>query len=166
MSKPTALVSILPVALLACAGEQAVDNKQPASIEDNAPMSKEEELQRRLEARQLAVRRFPERRVEEPTAHVIGEVPNTNLIAVKQDLAERLVASIDEFEVIKAQSITWPDGSLGCPKPGQNYTQALVPGYWIILVRDSEEYDYRASESGYFILCELPRTLDPRNEAQ
>jgi hypothetical protein len=129
-------------------------------------MSTEEELKRRLEARQRAVRRLPERFVQEPSTHVIGEVPDTILSAVKEDLAERLDASIDEFEVIKAESITWPDGSLGCPKPGQTYTQAPVPGYWIILVRGGEEYDYRASESGYFFLCELPRTLDPRNEVQ
>jgi len=166
MSKLAISVSILTVALCACAGEQPVNGKESAAAEEQSSMRTEEELQRRLEARERAVRRFPEQPVQEPPAHVIGEVPDTMLDAVKEDLAERLGASVDELEVIKAESITWNDGSLGCPKPGQNYTQALVPGYWIILVRGDEEYDYRASERGYFFLCELPRTLKPRNETQ
>ena len=159
-------VSILAVILCGCAGEPAVDEKPPASGQEKGAMSTEEELQRRLEVRQRAVRRFPERHVEKSSAHVIGEVPDSMLKAVEEDLAERLGASVDEFAMIKAESVIWPDGSLGCAKPGQNYTQAPVPGYWIILVRGGEEYDYRASESGYFLLCELPRTLDPRNETK
>jgi hypothetical protein len=166
MLKFATSVSILTVALCACVGEEAVNNKEPASAEERASMRTEEELQRRLEVRQRAVRRVPEQPAQEAPANVIGEVPDSMLQAMKEDLVERLSASIDEIEVIKAESITWNDGSLGCPKPGQNYTQALVPGYWIILVRGSDEYDYRASERGYFFLCELPRTLDPRDETQ
>ncbi len=36
-----------------------------------------------------------------------------------------------KLEWIGSQQITWNDGSLGCPMPGMNYTQALVPGYKI-----------------------------------
>lgn len=129
-------------------------------------MSTEEELQRRLEVRQRTGRRFPERLVHEQPTHIVGEVPDSTLDTVKKDLAKRLGTSVDDLEVIKAESITWNDGSLGCPKPGQNYTQALVPGYWIVLLRGDEEYDYRASESGHFFLCELSRTLELRNETQ
>ncbi len=129
-------------------------------------MRTEEELQRRLEVRQRAIKRFPELPEQEGPPYVVGEVPDATLDAVKKDLAERLSASVDDLKVIKAESITWNDGSLGCPKPGQDYTQALVPGYWIILVRGNEEYDYRATERGYFILCELPRILKPRRETQ
>ncbi len=166
MSKFASSVTILTAVICGCAGEQAVNNEQTASAEEKASMHTEEELQRRLEVRQGAGQRFPERPVQEPSAHIVGEVPESILKTVKEDLAVRLNVSIDELEVIKAESITWNDGSLGCPKPGQNYTQALVPGYWIILLRGNEEYDYRASEQGYFFLCELPGTVIPRNETQ
>ena len=129
-------------------------------------MHTEAELQRRLEVRQQVVRRYPEQPAQEAAAHVVGEVPDSILEAVKQDLAERLGASADEFEVIKAESITWNDGSLGCAKPGEVYTQALVPGYWILLEHEGQEYDYRASERGYFLLCEIPRSLEPRTDVQ
>ena len=55
-------------------------------------------------------------------------------------------------EVISAEAVTWPDGSLGCPQPGQAYTQALVPGYRVILDVDGEEMAFHASEDGDFTL--------------
>jgi hypothetical protein len=35
--------------------------------------------------------------------------------------------------VVQAEAVTWPDGALGCPEPGIVYTQALVPGYWVVV---------------------------------
>ena len=164
MVKLATTLSILATLCCGCADIQSAD--VAGSGDEQVSMRTEEELQRRLEVRQRAGQRFPEQPVHVQPTHIVGEVPESTLEAVKDDLAERLGASADEFEVVKAESITWNDGSLGCPKPGQTYTQALVPGYWIILLRGDEEYDYRASERGYFFLCELPRILKPRNETQ
>ena len=41
--------------------------------------------------------------------------------------------SEDAIAVLVAETVTWPDGSLGCPEPGMTYTQALVDGYRIDL---------------------------------
>ena len=57
--------------------------------------------------------------------------------------------------------MTWSDGSLGCPRPGQVYTQALVPGYQVVLEVEGRQYDYRATERGYYVLCELPTLSQP-----
>jgi hypothetical protein len=73
---------------------------------------------------------------------------------IRADLAERSGAAREEMVVIRDQAVTWSDGSLGCPQPGVFYTQALVPGYWVVLQVGEVEYDYRASERGYFVLCE------------
>jgi hypothetical protein len=62
-----------------------------------------------------------------------------------------------EVEVVAAEAVTWPDGSLGCPQPDQMYTQALVPGYRVILEIDGEELHFHASESGEFALCADPQ---------
>ena len=51
----------------------------------------------------------------------------------------------------------WPDGGLGCAKPGEMYTQATVPGYWIEFELDSRVYSYHATDKGFFKLC--PTTL-------
>lgn len=46
----------------------------------------------------------------------------------RADLAKRLKVGVDEITVEKAETVTWPDGSLGLPRPGMMYTMALVPG--------------------------------------
>ena len=53
--------------------------------------------------------------------------------------------------------MTWPSGALGCPEPGMLYTQALVPGYQVILDVGGKKLDYRAGESGAVRLCAGPK---------
>lgn len=64
---------------------------------------------------------------------VIGEVPGELLEGIVADAAERTGVTPDEVEVTTAESVTWSDGSLGCPEPGMMYTQAQVNGYWIVI---------------------------------
>lgn len=86
----------------------------------------------------------------EPPPATTGEVPASILDAILADAATR---SDGPFVVVRAQAVTWSDGSLGCPEPGMNYTQALVDGYWVVLEGDSQTLDYRASANGSFKLC-------------
>jgi hypothetical protein len=94
-------------------------------------------------------------------APVTGEVPADLLQDVLEDLSSRQKVDIQEIDVLKGEYILWPDGSLGCSQPGEYYTQAAVPGYWIILQLGTAAYDYRASETGHFILCEQPLPIVP-----
>jgi hypothetical protein len=91
-----------------------------------------------------------------PAAPVTGEVPASLLKQIFQDLSERLKIGPEKIDIIKAEAVVWNDGSLGCPRPGEFYTQALVNGYWLILEADEVAYDYRASDQGNFFLCEQP----------
>jgi hypothetical protein len=85
---------------------------------------------------------------------VTGEVPIGLMDQIMADLEERIGVSADTFSVLQAQAVVWNDGSLGCPEPGQFYTQATVNGYQVIIEVNDKQYDYHASDSGYFILCE------------
>ena len=85
---------------------------------------------------------------------VTGEVPDDLLAAIVADLAARENVLAEEINVVRGQEVIWPDGSLGCAQPGMMYTQAQVSGYWVVLRAGESEYDYRASATGYFILCE------------
>ncbi|MDX5318071.1 MAG: hypothetical protein LPK38_01730 [Actinomycetes bacterium] len=85
---------------------------------------------------------------------VTGEVPAALLAEFVADAARRSGVEEADILVVRGESVTWSDGSLGCPQPGMNYTQALVPGYWVVLDADGTEYDYRASARGFFTLCE------------
>jgi hypothetical protein len=102
-----------------------------------------------------------------PSAPVTGETPPELLAAIQSDLAVRSGSAIEDIQLIRDQAVTWSDGSLGCPQPGIFYTQAPVNGYWVVLQVQGKEYDYRASESGYYLLCEsggLPSIQPPGSE--
>ena len=83
-------------------------------------------------------------------------MPQEILDAILTDLAESEGLTIDGILVTRAESVVWPDGSLGCPKPGEMYTQALVDGYWVVLEAEGRRFDYRADVSGFFFSCEGP----------
>lgn len=85
---------------------------------------------------------------------VMGEVPANILDEIIADLVGSTGADPQSIQVVRAEVVVWNDGSLGCPKPGEVYIQILINGYWVVLLVEGIEYDYRASDTGYFFLCE------------
>jgi hypothetical protein len=83
-----------------------------------------------------------------------GEVPAKVLDDLRADLARRQGLGASDVKVVSAQAVTWPNGALGCAKPGEMVTQALVPGYRVELEAGGKRYAYHAAERGYFRLCE------------
>ena len=82
------------------------------------------------------------------------------IAAAKQDAVARGVPA-QGITVQSAQRVTWRDGSLGCPAPQMQYTQALVPGWRVILRVGDATYDYHATANGHLILCPRERATDP-----
>lgn len=85
---------------------------------------------------------------------VTGQVPTHLMDQVFAHAQDHTGVAASAMTVLRAESVTWPDGSLGCPEPGMSYTQALVPGYWVELSVDDAVLDYRLSERGGIKLCE------------
>jgi len=81
--------------------------------------------------------------------------------AVLADASKRTGLEVAKLEVVESIAVTWPDGSLGCPEPGMNYTMALVPGYRIRIRADQQVLNYHASARGYWLLCPVGRAVDP-----
>lgn len=108
--------------------------------------------------------RYLERVPERLATPVSGEVPASILETIKADLAARLDIDVANIRVTGGESVTWPDGSLGCARPGQAYTQAPEPGYRVVLAAGGSHYDYRVSERGYFILCDEPSINAPGDD--
>jgi hypothetical protein len=71
----------------------------------------------------------------------------------QEDLAPHLGGSPAQISVVSVSEVVWPDGSLGCPEPGQVYTQATMPGYQIVLSYQGQQYDYHTDARRVF-LCE------------
>ena len=86
---------------------------------------------------------------------------NTAIEAALADASRRTGLSRTALELVSAQAVTWPDGSLGCPQPGMSYTQALVPGYRIHVRAATQEFDYHAGTRGAPVLCPPGRAVDP-----
>jgi len=81
--------------------------------------------------------------------------------AVLADASKRTGIEVAKLEVVESIAVTWPDGSLGCPAPGMNYTMALVPGYRIRIRADQQVLNYHASARGYWVFCPAGRAVDP-----
>lgn len=94
---------------------------------------------------------------------VIGEVPEEIMDSLIVDATERTGADPEGIEVLRAEQVTWNDGSLGCPEPGQVYTQALVEGYHVEMKSGATTLDYRVDHDGWFKLCQptLPERSTP-----
>lgn len=80
---------------------------------------------------------------------------------VLADASKQTGLDRESLEVLGAEAVTWPDGSLGCPKPGMMYTQALVPGYRVQIRAGERVLDYHASQRGYFVLCPAQTSQEP-----
>lgn len=62
---------------------------------------------------------------------------------------------------VRTESVTWRDGALGCPSSDRMYTQALVPGWRIVVTDGSRSATYHASRSGRWLLCPPERAQAP-----
>ena len=81
--------------------------------------------------------------------------------AVLADASKRTGLEVAKLEIVESVAVTWPDGSLGCPEPGMNYTMALVPGYRIRIRADQQVLSYHASARGYWVFCPAGREEEP-----
>lgn len=62
---------------------------------------------------------------------------------------------------VRTESVTWRDGALGCPSSDRMYTQALAPGWRIVVTDGARVATYHASRSGRWLLCPPERAQEP-----
>ena len=96
----------------------------------------------------------------------VSNVPASMLEAAHDDAASRLSVDRTGIEVVSAAAVTWSDGSAGCPEAGMLYTQALVPGYRIVLQAGAEVLNYHAGRSGAPRFCPADRVMPPSGAEQ
>lgn len=109
---------------------------------------------------------------DDPTASAVQTVPPASIgggNGVNDELDQSTIDALvdraandtgveaDEITVVSAQPVTWRDGSLGCPQEGGSYTQALVPGYRVVLDIGGDEVHYHAGRDGEFFPCDEPQ---------
>jgi hypothetical protein len=142
---------IVGLVLAGCANSTTAQETDVSSLESESAKTREERIELR---RQMQPKKDLDRFEQEHVDPVTGEVPAELLGKVYEDLERRTGGDRSDFELLRGESVQWNDGALGCAEPGQVYTQALVAGFWIVINYQGKQYDYRASDRGFFKLCE------------
>jgi hypothetical protein len=73
--------------------------------------------------------------------------------AIQEDAARRAGIPIANVQVVQAAARTWPDGGLGCPRPGEVYIQVITPGYLMVLRAGNRTFEYHSDDRDQFTLC-------------
>lgn len=90
-----------------------------------------------------------------PSSSTPSSTP-TDVVRAVEDLSTTLRVTPDEVEVVSTEEVTWRDGSRGCARPGEMYTQALVDGLRITLRVAGQTYEYHSGGSQPPSLCDEP----------
>ena len=126
------VASAVVLAITAGCSRGAEEGEAPADSEVDAPASQDE---------------IREEVVAE-SADLVASLSDKPLdLAVA--IARRMYAQevgIDEtlVAVLSTEEVTWNDGSLGCPKSGESYTQVITPGFRITLTDGNSTVVYHA----------------------
>jgi hypothetical protein len=104
----------------------------------------------------------PPTRIPDPVEAVVaptGQQVSTTVIprevrhAVVADAAKRFNVAESAVVLVRAEQVTWPDGSLGCPQPGRMYTQMLVEGFRLAAKTAEGELTYHTDGRGNVVTC-------------
>jgi hypothetical protein len=74
--------------------------------------------------------------------------------AALADAATHLSVSRDALRVDQVESREWPDASLGCPQPGQLYSQIVTPGYLVMIASGNHRLEYHTDTRSRVALCD------------
>lgn len=139
-----------------------------ASCNEEAPSpAPEETMKKKMEVTQEDHDRNP-RLIEPPQRPLTVEGPAQNELVSNpelkpwidmavQDLAAKLGAKAEDIDVLEARYVTWPDSSLGCPKPGMQYMQVLTDGLLIVLGNGGASYHFHGRREGPPFYCRQPQ---------
>ncbi len=99
---------------------------------------------------------------------IAGGLPVDRVVqAARADAAKHSGLALAQLQLVSAESVTWRNGSLGCPRPGMLYTEALVPGYRVRLNVGGKVWDYHASErGGGLVLCPPGQSQEPEPDSR
>ena len=82
----------------------------------------------------------------------------------RHDLAARRNVAVEDIRVVSAESVIWPDKSLGCPRPGMLYAQVQQDGMRIELETEGRTFVYHSGGARKPFLCEAPQ-MPPHGNA-
>lgn len=88
---------------------------------------------------------------DEKDGSKIKKLPRSISSAIFNDLAKRTGEDTSMFRIVKVEQQEWSNGCLGLGSEGVSCTEAIVPGYQVVMVRDRQYWVYRTNESGSLV---------------
>ena len=82
----------------------------------------------------------------EPTAAVDGVSPAEG--AAMLSLANAQGLPLEQITLVSTEAVDWPNGCLGVEQPDVACTEAIVPGFRILLAAGGQEYEYHTNQDG------------------
>jgi hypothetical protein len=99
-----------------------------------------------------------------PNSVVVATPLSPGLVAIvdaaRADLARRQSVALEAVELVEMRTVVWPDGGLGCPRPGMVYPQVQVDGLLIRLRIGDRTFDYHGDGIRPAFLCEQNSPAD------
>lgn len=103
----------------------------------------------------------PSLQAEQPEEQMSSEsatLPVSIQTAVLEAAARRTSRTVAEFSVVNAQRRNWSDGCLGISQPDELCTQAITPGWQVIVTDGQRNWVYRTDVLGDRVkLAEAPQ---------
>lgn len=87
-----------------------------------------------------------------PTAQASPPAPEPLVALATADAARRTGAAPGDVRIVRIEAREWPDRSLGCPRPGMGYAQAITPGYLIVAEAAGRQLVYH-TDHAQVVLC-------------
>jgi len=76
-------------------------------------------------------------------------------------LADAAKQSTAQARVLEVERVRWGNASLGCPQKGMAYTEAVVPGWRIVIDAGGRTIEYHSSLKGPPHMCPPERVRRP-----
>ncbi|MBD2341104.1 hypothetical protein H6G64_29470 [Calothrix sp. FACHB-156] len=80
-----------------------------------------------------------------------NRLPRSVVNAVLQDLSRRGVVSTQKLQVVESNQRTWRNGCLELPQADELCTQALVPGWRVVISNSQRKWVYHTNQTGSIV---------------
>lgn len=87
-----------------------------------------------------------------PTSQASPPSPEPLVALAIADASRRTGAAPTDVRIVRTEAREWPDRSLGCPRPGMGYAQAITPGYLIVAEAGGQQLAYH-TDHAQVVLC-------------
>ena len=87
-----------------------------------------------------------------PTVQAAPPSPEPLIALATADAARLTGTGPGDVRIVRLEAREWPDRSLGCPRPGMGYAQAITPGFLIVADAGGRQLEYH-TDHAQVVLC-------------